>query len=243
MDGIHAGIGSVPTFFAAASPLAASALQLRAAAPDDLGGHLQALAEAGRLPEFLDSTALALDLAAADPTFAAELDDLLGRIRDALGELDLSRLPRVDRDQAEDVVARIEDHLGPTAQVPGGGLQAHEDAGGHLIERHVGWTEAQLVDRVRRENISAASSFADLPSAEALVAATQQENAGRIDAWLDGQGGNRLVVNAQFDAVTGISVARGENQATEVHSVRLVLERSGALDVGYRIVTGYPNAP
>jgi hypothetical protein len=45
------------------------------------------------------------------------------------------------------------------------------------------------------------------------------------------------------DASTGISVARGGSSAEDVFSVRLVLERSQALDIGYRIVTGYPSAP
>lgn len=132
---------------------------------------------------------------------------------------------------------------GTVGAVPGGGLQAHEDAGGHLIERHVGKTEEALVDRVRRENISAASSVRDLEEADQFVAETLGEHQGRIDAWLGGQGGNRLVVDATFDASTGISVARGGSSAEDVFSVRLVLERSQALDIGYRIVTGYPSAP
>ena len=96
---------------------------------------------------------------------------------------------------------------------------------------------------MRRENISAASSFVDLPTAEHFVSATIGEHQDRIDAWLDGQGGNRLVVDANFDASTGISVKRGDSDATDVHSVRLVLERSDRLDIGYRIVTGYPTPP
>nr|WP_257644090.1 RNase A-like domain-containing protein [Luteimonas salinisoli] len=145
-------------------------------------------------------------------------------------------------------LARLDAHLGPVepppaAEVPGGGLQAHEDAGGHLIERHVGKSEQSLLERVRSENISAASSFRDLPEAEHFVAETLGEHGDRIDAWLDGAGGNRLVVDARFDASTGISVARGESEAVDVFSVRLVLERSERLDIGYRIVTGYPSAP
>ena len=72
---------------------------------------------------------------------------------------------------------------------------------------------------------------------------TIAEHQGAIDAWLDGKGGNRLVVDSSFDASTGISVARGETSAEDVFSVRLVLERSDRLDIGYRIITGYPSAP
>jgi hypothetical protein len=47
-----------------------------------------------------------------------------------------------------------------TKTVPGGGLAAHEVAGGHTIAKHVGQTEAQLAAKLAAEpNISAASTF------------------------------------------------------------------------------------
>src|SRR3546814_9838907 len=91
--------------------------------------------------------------------------------------------------------------------------------------------------------ISASSSFRDLPAAEHFVSETISENQDRLDAWLDGKGGNRLVLDAHFDASTGISIQRGETQAEDVFSVKLVLQRSDALGIGYRIVTGYPTTP
>ncbi|MEN1941587.1 RNase A-like domain-containing protein [Luteimonas sp. MJ246] len=229
-----------------------------AADPDsDLVAHLQALADDGDIEGFLGQVRDAISLAGGDRTFGEHLDPLLGRIRDALGELDVSGLPRAGRDAVEATTRDLDAHLatdgvdspdvpdGPDApgEVPGGGLQAHEDAGGHLIERHVGKSEEWLVDRVRRDNISAASSFRDIGEAGHFVAATLSEHQGRIDAWVDGKGGNRLVVDASFDASTGISVKRGDSQAEDVFSVRLVLERSDRLDTGYRIVTGYPSTP
>ena len=189
----------------------------------------------------------------------APADDLAVQVHDAskveeaLAGLDTGRLPRVERDAVEHVLGELDVHLGgrvedpegpgATVEVPGGGLAAHEEVGGHLIERHVGKSEEWLVDRVRRENISAASSFRDLGEAEYFVARTLDQHQGAIDAWLDGQGGNRLVIDARFDASTGISVERGDTRAEDVFSIRLVLERSERLDTGYRIVTGYPSAP
>lgn len=237
-----------------APPLApagpARSLQAAADAPD-LAQHLLDLAADDGLVEFLGRVSTAVDLASGDPLFATQLDPLLGGIRDALGQLPADRLSRGEREAVDVAHAALDAHLGgidppppgDVHAVPGGGLQAHEDAGGHLIERHVGKTEEALVDRVRRENISAASSFRDLEEADHFVAETLGEHQGRIDAWLGGQGGNRLVVDATFDASTGISVARGGSSAEDVFSVRLVLERSQALDIGYRIVTGYPSAP
>lgn len=245
---------SLSTIHPSAGHAAMAAMAAAADPGADLGAHLQALADAGDIGDFLGQVQDAIALAGGDRTFGEHLDPLLGRIRDALGELDTGRLPRVERDAVEATLDALDEHLGTgsvdgpdepdgTGQVPGGGLEAHEEVGGHLIERHVGKSEEWLVDRVRRENVSAASSFRDLAEAEHFVAATLAEHQERIDAWLDGQGGNRLVVDARFDASTGISVARGDSSAEDVFSVRLVLERSDRLDTGYRIVTGYPSAP
>lgn len=223
----------------------AFALDAASAGPD-LGEHIASLAQDGGLEGFLDQTRAAAGLAAQTPFLRDQLDPALGVIRDALAGFDASRLPRTEQDAIADVVALLDAHLEGgegTAQVPGGGLQAHEDAGGHLIERHVGKSEQWLVDRVSNSNISAASSFRDLPEAEYFVSETIAEHQGAVDAWLDGKGGNRLVIDSSFDASTGISVARGETQAEDVFSVRLVLERSDRLDIGYRIITGYPSAP
>ena len=120
-------------------------------------------------------------------------------------------------------------------------VQSQRRVGQHV--RHVAKSEQWLLDRVSRDNISAASSFRDLPEAERFVSATIADHQARVDAWVDGSGGNRLVIDTTFDASTGISVSRGDTRAVDVFSVRLVLERSNQLEVGYRIVTGYPSKP
>ncbi|MGN7726266.1 RNase A-like domain-containing protein [Luteimonas sp. 22616] len=257
MDGVRADFGFNASSWPGGNDIApARANAMAAAASDgDLGTHLQDLADSGKLLDFLDQTGDAITLAQADPTFAEQLDPLLGNIRDALAEFPTDRLSKVERDAVESTQQALDAHLGPVdepgepgepgevGEVPGGGLEAHEEAGSHLIERHVGKSEQDLVDRLQRENISASSSFRDLPAAEHFIAETIMENQGRIDAWVDGKGGNRLVLDAHFDASTGISVRRGETQAEDVFSVKLVLERSNALGIGYRIVTGYPTTP
>ena len=228
---------------------------LMAVSRDALDAHIGARLEAGDLDGFLTETGDAVTLAERSPVFADELAPLLGDIRDALVALPAQSLSRADRDAVDATVERIETYLEQVdapgtpdapdgaAEVPGGGLEAHENVGGHLIERHVAKSEQWLLDRVSRENISAASSFRDLPEAEHFVSATIADHQARVDAWADGSGGNRLVIDTTFDASTGISVSRGDTRAVDVFSVRLVLERSSQLDIGYRIVTGYPNKP
>ena len=107
----------------------------------------------------------------------------------------------------------------------------------------MGKSEEWLINRVNKDRVSAASRFESLPEAERILAATIAENQDKIDAWVNGQGGNRLVLSETFDSKTGISVKRGDNNAEDVFSVKLVLERSDRLDIGYRIITGYPSAP
>ena len=54
--------------------------------------------------------------------------------------------------------------------VPGGGLKAHEKAGGHLLARHTGKSEADLIERLEQQRgIRSASSFPDAAVAEVVV--------------------------------------------------------------------------
>lgn len=215
--------------------------------PDEVQAHLQQIADAGALDATLTEIHAALDASQGAPYLAQQQAPDLQAVHQALDALDTSALPRSQREDIQAMLVRIDAHLadiaGTDIQVPGGGLQAHEDAGGHLIERHVGKTEGWLIDRVRSQNISAASSFRDLPEAEYFVAQTIAEHQQAVDSWRDGAGGRRLVIDASFDASTGISVTRNADAAQDVFSVRLVLERSDRLDIGYRIITGYPSTP
>ena len=249
MDGVCSNFSASSCAQLDSRPVTANAMAA-AATDGDLLAHLGELAANDKLIDFLGQTDDAIALARSDPTFAGQLDPLLGRISEALGELPTAQLSRAERDAVEATQQNLEAYLGSpveppvdTGEVPGGGLEAHEDAGSHLIERHVGKSEQDLVDRLKRENISASSSFRDLPAAEHFIAGTIIDNQAKIDAWLDGKGGNRLVLDASFDSSTGISVKRGDSKAEDVFSVKLVLERSNALGIGYRIVTGYPTTP
>lgn len=150
LDALHAPVAPA---FPAAAP--ASAWQA-AATGVDLDAHLAELASDGELGGFLDQTGDALDLAQQSPVFAEQLDPLLGEIRGALSRLDARGLDASTREDLAATLQRLDGHLGtaeppdPAAEVPGGGLEAHEAAGGHLIERHVGKSEQWLVDRVER---------------------------------------------------------------------------------------------
>jgi RHS repeat-associated protein len=127
-----------------------------------------------------------------------------------------------------------------TRLVPGGGLAAHEAAGGHLLARHVGQTEAQLFQRLAAEpQIATASSFFDRPTAESVISIMVQENEARIAEWLAGNG-KQLILTRSYSIHVGINVARGASAATYASSARVILRRSTSMPLGYRIHTGFP---
>ena len=76
----------------------------------------------------------------------------------------------------------------PAAANTGYDLGRDEARGGHTLARHVGRTDAQLRDRLRREQISAASTYTDRATAERVVARTLARQRSRVDQWLARKG-------------------------------------------------------
>lgn len=70
------------------------------------------------------------------------------------------------------------------AQAPRRDLAADERCGGHTVARHVGKTNRELADRLRRQpDISAASTYTDLSTAETVVGAAIAKEHSRIATW------------------------------------------------------------
>ncbi|MEG3938317.1 MULTISPECIES: RNase A-like domain-containing protein [unclassified Microcoleus] len=124
--------------------------------------------------------------------------------------------------------------------IPGGGLDVHEAAGGHTLERHVGKTEAQLAQRLASERrISAASSFTDRSVAEAAIAEAMNRNQSAIDSWVKSRG-NRYTIDYNANRIIGITLRRRASKATSASRLKIVLQRSAKLPPGYFILTAYP---
>jgi RHS repeat-associated protein len=127
--------------------------------------------------------------------------------------------------------------------VPGGGLMAHEAVGGHLLQKHVGKTEAQLMSRLAAEpKIKGSSSFYDRAGAEAAVADALDANAGNISQWLSSSSG-RLKLDYTAQNPVGISVVRGASSAVDVNSMSSILVRNPSMPMGYHVLTGFPTKP
>jgi RHS repeat-associated protein len=120
--------------------------------------------------------------------------------------------------------------------VEGGGLAAHEAAGGHLLARHVGLNAAALDARLAAQrNLTVASSFATRAEAEAAGSEILRQNAGAVSVWTQAGATGRLTVGGGFSGGT-IRVLGG--YSAEATGATFVLQGNGA--GGFFILTGFP---
>jgi hypothetical protein len=126
--------------------------------------------------------------------------------------------------------------------VPGGGLAAHEAAGGHTIARHVGKSRDYLVQRLAENpKMEAASTFPDRATAERVIAEALEMQANEVQTWL-AKPGKQLKLEVTMPYVTGQSLLR-TGELIDVRGVRILLRRDPSLVTGYRIHTAYPIGP
>lgn len=111
--------------------------------------------------------------------------------------------------------------------------------GGHTLTRHVGRSDADLAARLARErSIGAASTFTDRATAERVVGATLEREAGRIARWLAARGGDlALDYRGAPSAPVGRVLVRGERAPRPAADARVVLRRQGE---AYYVLTAYP---
>ena len=75
-------------------------------------------------------------------------------------------------------------HVSAQPQAPRRDLRADEQCGGHTIARHVGRTDRELANRLRQQrDISAASTYPDLETAETVVGEALARERSRVAAW------------------------------------------------------------
>ena len=124
-------------------------------------------------------------------------------------------------------------------------LAVDEQRGGHTLARHVGRTDLELRDRLRREpHISAASSYVDRAAAELMVGLALERERGRLQSW-ERRHGSRPNLVLHVDAPRGPPIGRvllrGASTAVPAASALVVLR----WDVGagdFFVLTSYPEA-
>jgi Bacterial CdiA-CT RNAse A domain len=127
-----------------------------------------------------------------------------------------------------------------TASGPMRDLTQDERAGGHILRKHVGQTEQQLRDRLaREENITGASTYTDVPTAEHAVGAAIAQSQRRIQNWLERPGRHpNLVLDYDSEDPIGRTMNRGENQSRPCTHALVVLKYAGPNR--YYVLTSYP---
>jgi Bacterial CdiA-CT RNAse A domain len=119
-------------------------------------------------------------------------------------------------------------------------LSQDESAGGHTLRKHVGRSDEELRQRLRRErNISAASTWTDRATAETAVGTALQQNRDRIERWANRSGGHpNFVIDYDSDRPLGRSLRRNADQPFPCSHATIVLRWSAPSD--YYILTSYP---
>ena len=122
-------------------------------------------------------------------------------------------------------------------------LSADEAMGGHTLDRHVGKTDAELIDRLRREpHISSASTYTDRPIAETVVGAALGSGDRAFAGWRERTGSRpNFVLRYHADRPIGRSIARGHSTSVPCDRALVVLRwDNGRRD--YYVLTSYPEA-
>ncbi|NRS10455.1 ribonuclease YeeF family protein [Bacillus velezensis] len=125
---------------------------------------------------------------------------------------------------------------------PGGGLAAHEAKGGHLIERHVGKTDQELLKRLEKskmsnKKISGSSSFKDRATAEKIANITLSDNKDKIEKWLNNDVKKPLVLSYKGSEVLGRGITKGTTEISDLTNAKIILKKNND---GSFILTGYP---
>ena len=113
--------------------------------------------------------------------------------------------------------------------------------GGHTLARHIGKTDDELRERLRREpDISSASTYTDQTTAEAVVGAALARSSRSFVAWR-GRTGRRpnFVLHFASDHVIGRSMTRGRLGATLCRDALVVLRWDDRRERFY-VLTSYP---
>ncbi|MFE2939648.1 RNase A-like domain-containing protein [Streptomyces sp. NPDC059255] len=138
--------------------------------------------------------------------------------------------------------------------------------GSHVLDKHVGQSDSQLLNRLRDQpTIAAASTFPDLAIAQKATQdsmdeigpdPSKPENAGKpnlgvnnpqkIENWLSRPRGDNSILTldpVEFDYATGRTIPAGSSSASDTHSVKVVLKYKNGIDPPYVVYTSMPAHP
>jgi hypothetical protein len=148
---------------------------------------------------------------------------------------------RSPEDRREDRRAQVRVEF-PSSSPSGYDLGRDEQRGGHTLARHVARTDDELRERLERErNISAASTWTDRATAEAVVGQGLAAERGRVKSWMR-RGFPRANLALHYNAgrTIGRSLRRGDARTVDCSSAVIVLRADGP--ESFYVLTTYPEA-
>jgi hypothetical protein len=120
-------------------------------------------------------------------------------------------------------------------------LSADEVMGGHTLQRHVGKSDAELLERLRREpQISSASTYTDRATAESVIGDALRSDNRAFAAWRERTGPRpNFVLRYRSNRIIGRSIARGRSESVTCDRLLVVL-RWDERRQRYYVLTSYP---
>jgi hypothetical protein len=120
-------------------------------------------------------------------------------------------------------------------------LSVDEAMGGHTLDRHIGKTDEELVERLRREpDISSASTYTDRETAERVIGAALASDGSALHKWRARQGRRpNFVLHYNAHEVIGRSVRRGRSRSQPCERALVVLRWDDRRRQFY-VLTSYP---
>lgn len=120
-------------------------------------------------------------------------------------------------------------------------LSADEAMGGHTLERHIGKTDQELVQRLQREpDISSASTYTDRDTAERVIGAALMSDGSAFAKWRARQGRRpNFVLHYNAHETIGRSVRRGDTRSQPCERALVVLRWNDRRQQFY-VLTSYP---
>ncbi|MBF6645860.1 RNase A-like domain-containing protein [Chryseobacterium indologenes] len=110
---------------------------------------------------------------------------------------------------------------------------------GHTIARHIGKTDADLINRLTTERrIAGASSFASESIAESVISSTINSNRGAIKTWINSGATTNLRLDYTGTAIIGRGIMRRVGVVNDLSNARIILKANG--NGSYYILTAFP---
>lgn len=117
-----------------------------------------------------------------------------------------------------------------------GDLEKHESSGGHLLQKHVGKTQAELAARLAAEpDLKEVSTFLSRAEAESAVSTVLRVRHAELASWLEKGANGSLKLEASFNG--GLVLKRGATSCVAGQAARIMLRGDGK--GGWFVATGY----